>query len=114
MLDDAVKADPRVEIVLGDLTDKETMEKVVAPDGCARVTVIHLASVNICTPALRTLTWSSLTTPLFADSNLSCSFSRANRVSNQFHADGVHPIRAPPILVRFLEESASDELLLSL
>ena len=29
MLDAAVTEDPRVEIVLGDLTDKETMEKVV-------------------------------------------------------------------------------------
>jgi len=45
MLDAAVTEDPRVEIVLGDLTDKETMEKVVAPDGCARVTVIHLAAL---------------------------------------------------------------------
>lgn len=45
MLDAAVTSDPRVEIVLGDLCDKETMEKVVAPDGCARVTVIHLAAL---------------------------------------------------------------------
>eukprot|EP00041_Stephanoeca_diplocostata_P031537 m.984365 g.984365 ORF g.984365 m.984365 type:complete len:346 (+) comp23978_c0_seq6:45-1082(+) len=40
-----VLKDPRVSVVLGDLTDKETMTKLVAPDGCTRVSVIHLAAL---------------------------------------------------------------------
>jgi nucleoside-diphosphate-sugar epimerase len=44
-VDDAVLADTRIEWVKGDLTDKETIEKVVAPDGCTRVSVIHLAAL---------------------------------------------------------------------
>eukprot|EP00051_Salpingoeca_urceolata_P028740 m.487982 g.487982 ORF g.487982 m.487982 type:complete len:344 (-) comp25442_c0_seq1:68-1099(-) len=39
------KADPRTEVVLGDLTDKETIEKLVAPEGCSHVIVIHLAAL---------------------------------------------------------------------
>ena len=39
------RADPRVEVVLGDLSDKETMTKVVDPEGFTHVTTIHLAAV---------------------------------------------------------------------
>jgi len=34
-----------VEVVLGDLCDRETITKLVAPDGCTRVTVLHLAAL---------------------------------------------------------------------
>jgi len=44
-LEEAVASDPRVEVVLGDLCDRETIAKLVAPDGCTRVTVMHLAAL---------------------------------------------------------------------
>eukprot|EP00036_Acanthoecidae_sp_10tr_P009353 CAMPEP_0182926068 /NCGR_PEP_ID=MMETSP0105_2-20130417/10809_1 /TAXON_ID=81532 ORGANISM="Acanthoeca-like sp., Strain 10tr" /NCGR_SAMPLE_ID=MMETSP0105_2 /ASSEMBLY_ACC=CAM_ASM_000205 /LENGTH=345 /DNA_ID=CAMNT_0025063941 /DNA_START=13 /DNA_END=1050 /DNA_ORIENTATION=+ len=40
-----VLADPRVEVQKGDLCDEATIKKLVAPDGCSRVTVIHLAAL---------------------------------------------------------------------
>eukprot|EP00911_Craspedida_sp_UC1_P002479 UC1_evm1s1841 len=40
-----VRADPRVSIVLGDLTDKATVEALLEPEGCTRVTTIHLAAL---------------------------------------------------------------------
>lgn len=40
-----VKADPRVTCVVGDLCNKEEVTAVLAPDGCTRVSVIHLAAV---------------------------------------------------------------------
>ena len=43
-LEEAVASGPRVEVVLGDLCARETITKLVAPDGCTRVTVMHLAS----------------------------------------------------------------------
>jgi nucleoside-diphosphate-sugar epimerase len=44
-LEESVALDPRVEVVLGDLCDRETITKLVAPDGCTRVTVMHLAAL---------------------------------------------------------------------
>ncbi|EDQ85749.1 uncharacterized protein MONBRDRAFT_34110 [Monosiga brevicollis MX1] len=41
----AVRDDPRTSVVLGDLTDKETMVKLLDPEGHAHVTTIHLAAL---------------------------------------------------------------------
>jgi nucleoside-diphosphate-sugar epimerase len=41
----AVLDDPRVEYVSGDLTDGVCMRKILSPDGCTRVTTIHLAAL---------------------------------------------------------------------
>ena len=38
-------ADPRVSVQLGDLTDKATMEKLLAPGDCTHVATIHLAAI---------------------------------------------------------------------
>ncbi|CAH1773730.1 unnamed protein product [Owenia fusiformis] len=42
---DSIKGDARVSVMIGDLCDKTIMAKAVEPDGCTRVTVIHLAAV---------------------------------------------------------------------
>jgi len=39
------KKDPRVEIVIGDLCEKETMNRTLDPGDCTRVTTIHLAAL---------------------------------------------------------------------
>jgi nucleoside-diphosphate-sugar epimerase len=44
-LDDVVKGDARVTIEQGDLCDMETIRKILLPDGCTRVTVMHLAAL---------------------------------------------------------------------
>jgi len=41
----AVAGDPRVKCMAGDLTDRATLDKVFAPDGCTRVTCIQLAAL---------------------------------------------------------------------
>jgi len=40
-----LKADKRVSFEQGDLCDMETIRKLIAPDGCTRVTVLHLAAL---------------------------------------------------------------------
>jgi len=42
---EAFKKDPRVEIVIGDLCEKETMNRTLDPGDCTRVTTIHLAAL---------------------------------------------------------------------
>lgn len=37
--------DPRVQVETGDLTDRATLRKVLAPDGCTHVTTIQLAAL---------------------------------------------------------------------
>jgi len=39
------KRDPRVEVVIGDLCEKEIIQKALAPGDCTRVTTIHLAAL---------------------------------------------------------------------
>jgi len=44
-LPESVKKDPRVEVHIGNLTDRELMDKVLAPGDCTRVTTIQLAAL---------------------------------------------------------------------
>ncbi len=44
-LPEAVKQDARVEVMAGDMTDRPTLDKLLAPNGCARVTCIQLAAL---------------------------------------------------------------------
>lgn len=44
-LPEKVSSDPRVKTVAGDLTDRATLDKLFAPDGCTRVTCIQLAAL---------------------------------------------------------------------
>eukprot|EP01065_Artemidia_motanka_P011639 TRINITY_DN1630_c0_g1_i1.p1 TRINITY_DN1630_c0_g1~~TRINITY_DN1630_c0_g1_i1.p1 ORF type:complete len:352 (+),score=139.08 TRINITY_DN1630_c0_g1_i1:66-1121(+) len=37
--------DPRVDVMSGDLTDRATLQRVLAPNGCSRVTCIQLAAL---------------------------------------------------------------------
>lgn len=41
----SVAADPRVQTVAGDLTDRATLDALFDPEGCSRVTVIQLAAL---------------------------------------------------------------------
>jgi nucleoside-diphosphate-sugar epimerase len=41
----AVASDKRVKTMAGDLTDRATLDKLLAPDGCTRVTCIQLAAL---------------------------------------------------------------------
>eukprot|EP01123_Difflugia_compressa_P004212 TRINITY_DN15578_c0_g1_i1.p1 TRINITY_DN15578_c0_g1~~TRINITY_DN15578_c0_g1_i1.p1 ORF type:complete len:349 (-),score=64.99 TRINITY_DN15578_c0_g1_i1:95-1141(-) len=42
---DSLKIDPRVEVIIGDLCDKETIQRALKPEGATRVTTIHLAAL---------------------------------------------------------------------
>lgn len=44
-LPDWIRADKRVRVALGDLTDEATIKAVLDPEGCTNVTTIHLAAV---------------------------------------------------------------------
>jgi len=42
---DSLKKDPRIEIVIGDLCSPADIKKALSPNGCTRVTTIHLAAL---------------------------------------------------------------------
>lgn len=44
-LGEAVTSDPRVKVVVGEMTDRATLDALFAPEGCTRVTVIQLAAL---------------------------------------------------------------------
>jgi len=42
---DSLKTDPRIEIVIGDLCSPADIKRALSPNGCTRVTTIHLAAL---------------------------------------------------------------------